>query len=497
MGVEIVGQIVRGDFSGLVVREKDKSVIEIGDLFVAEMDEGYAILECFDLIYGSQMGETTKELIAGMHLSGYDLQFYEPHLANYNLARLKMLVSVVNNRAFIPKKLPKFFSSARRIENKDLAFLSRPDNSLYLGKLRSGSKQLSVDAYLDAKALSHHILVSATTGRGKSNLVKVLARSALNQDSCSLLILDAHDEYYGRNKVGLRECLYYSINPLAGARKLVINIKKLRPSHLDDLFNFSEAQAQAIHAYGQEYGTEWIKHLVTGNIDKNNPLGVRPDTIIALRRKFAVFLNIHNSEGALSCRGLFDMSAGETTTRDICNSLEKGESVIVDTSLLSGDLEILVGSMIAKEIFARYKNAKMDGSLEERPVVSIIIEEAPRVLSSDALARGNIFATIAREGRKFKIGLVAITQLPSLIPKEVLANINTKIILGTELAAERNALIESAAQDLSRDDRNIASLDIGEAIVTSNFTKFAIPVSVPLFEGTVQERNEKKAFVGF
>ena len=58
---------------------------------------------------------------------------------------------------------------------------------------------------------------------------------------------------------------------------------------------------------------------------------------------------------------------------------------------------------------------------------------------------------------------------------------NTKIILGMEMATERNAVIESASQDLSDSQRTIASLDKGEAIVTSSFVKFAIPLKIPLF----------------
>ena len=54
---------------------------------------------------------------------------------------------------------------------------------------------------------------------------------------------------------------------------------------------------------------------------------------------------------------------------------------------------------------------------------------------------------------------------------------NTKIILGNEMASERAAIINSAAQDLSDEDRTIASLDKGEAIVSSIFAKFALPIS--------------------
>ena len=58
---------------------------------------------------------------------------------------------------------------------------------------------------------------------------------------------------------------------------------------------------------------------------------------------------------------------------------------------------------------------------------------------------------------------------------------NTKIILGMEMAPERQSIIESAAQDLSTDSRAIASLDKGEAIISSNFARFAIPVRIPFF----------------
>src|SRR5207244_4307190 len=142
---------------------------------------------------------------------------------------------------------------------------------------------------------------------------------------------------------------------------------------------------------------------------------------------------------------------------------------------------------IANEVFTKYQNFKAEGMLDSKLPVSIAIEEAPRVLGSDKLQFGdNIYSKIAREGRKFKIGLVAVTQLTSVIPRDILTNINTKIILGNEMATERRAIIDSAAQDLSDDDRTIASLDRGEAIITSIFTKFAIPIQIPLFEEYVK-----------
>ena len=175
--------------------------------------------------------------------------------------------------------------------------------------------------------------------------------------------------------------------------------------------------------------------------------------------------------------------------------------VIIDTSYFSGAVEILIGSLVTTEIFDKYKYYKRIGLLDEKPVVSVVLEEALRVLGKNVLEQGgNIFDTIAREGRKFKVGLIAITQLPSEIPKPILANMNTKIILGIEMGSERQAVIESSPQDLSQDNRNIASLDKGEALVSSIFTRFAVPVKVPLFAEFVKRSKKEKvemSYTGF
>ena len=204
-------------------------------------------------------------------------------------------------------------------------------------------------------------------------------------------------------------------------------------------------------------------------------------------------LDLEFVNSKLICNGVFQLNSGFATISDICKHLENGKIAIIDTSNFSGAVELLIGSLIANEIFHKYKNYKMQGNLHSKPVISIVLEEAPRVLGKEILEAGpNIFSTIAREGRKFKVGLCAITQLPSLIPREILANMNTKIILGIEMKPERQAIIESASQDLSDDDRTIASLDIGEALITSNFARFVTPISIPYFEDFAKKNLKNK-----
>jgi hypothetical protein len=504
--LKIIAQIIAGAHGDILLRQKSGEIIELGELLVTENDANeYQILQVYDLLYGSQISSKMTELIAGMKLEGKspDLSFMDADLRNYILARVKALITVKNKEAKVPKTLPNFMNSVREVTKEDLQFLVKPERPLYLGKVRSGSKILSVPVYIDSdKAFAHHILISATTGRGKSNLVKVMVYDSLSNNYSGILVLDPHDEYYGRKGLGLKDhpnahdnLVYYTPKSIPGGILPIINISSIKPWHFTGIINLTQAQEEALYVAYNKNEKGWIADILRRTELEN----VDPKTITVLIRKLntALGMYINTDDGTIKSRtNTFSEEAGETTVNDILSYLEEGKKVIIDTSNYSDSIELLIGSIISHEILYRYKNYKMNGLLDQKPVISIILEEAPRVLGA-TVANGNIFGTIAREGRKFKVGLTAITQLSSVIPREILANMNTKIILGNEMAPERKAIIESAAQDLSSDDRTIASLDIGEAIVSSNFTKFAVPIQIPLFEEIVEKKERKKiAFTG-
>jgi intein/homing endonuclease len=329
-----------------------------------------------------------------------------------------------------------------------------------------------------------------------SNMTSVILWDTLDKDYCGILVLDPHDEYYGRNKLGLKDhsskekVAYYTPNDApSGGRTLKINLSLIKPGHFNGVVYWSDPQMQALNQYYREYGIKWIESIA---LDKPLKAAFHEGTLSVVKRRIMSLLDLEFNGSTLFCNSVFDLNAGETTISDICKELEESKAVIIDTSDFSGSVEILIGSLIVTEVFSKYKRYKIKGSLKDKPVISVVLEEAPRVLGKEALEKGpNIFSTIAREGRKFKVGLFAITQLPSLIPRQILANMNTKIILGIEMGPERDAIIQSSAQDLSDDDRNIASLDKGEAIITSNFARFATPVKIPLFEEFVKKDKKE------
>ncbi len=501
----IKGQVISGEFGKILIRQKSEKKLELGELLVADSEKSSIILQVFSLLYGSQISQQNRELISGLKLEeDNDLEFLDPNLRNYTLAYIKPLARTGKKGLKLCKSLPSFFSSVRDINKNDLKFMGSPIKPLFIGNLRSGSKNMDVPVNLDGeKVFSHHILIPGTTGRGKSVLLKNMLWNVMDKDYCGILVLDPHDEYYGRHNFGLKDhssknaVFYTSNSPPPGCKSLKINLKLIKPSHFNGVADFSDPQKQMMNMYYKKFGDRWIEAVI---LERKLDVGFREETLAVVKRRLLYLLDLDFSQQQLKCNGIFDLLAGETTVADICSELESSKTVIIDTSNFPSSVELLIGSLVTNEIFRHYKNYKIKGMLKQKPVISVVLEEAPRVLGKEVLEKGsNIFATIAREGRKFKVGLTAITQLPSLIPRQILANMNTKIILGIEMKPERIAIIESASQDLSEDGRNIASLDKGEAIISSNFTKFATPVAIPFFDEKVRsqpKKNIKKDFSG-
>ncbi len=494
----IKGQVIGGDFAKIIARQKSDENIELGELLIADSVSERVLFQVVDLGFGSQLSKQNLELMSGMFLEEEnDVEFMEPELRNYKLAVLKNILHLKKNGAVSSKALPDFFSTVSEVDEGDMAFISTPFNPLSFGNLRSGSKVMDIPVCLEGdKVLSEHILLAATTGRGKSNLTKCVLWDLVDKDYSASLVLDPHDEYYGRNDIGLKDhpnsenVIYYTPkNPPAGCRTLKINLKYLKPKHFEGTNNWSDPQRDALYTYYKKYGEDWIESII---LEKPLDQRFNEATLGVIRRKVMYLLDLEFRKNYLICNGVFDLKAGVTTINDIINDLDESKTVVIDTSGFSGSSEILIGSIIVNEVLNRHKRAKAKGELGKRPVVSVVLEEAPRVLGKEVLEQGpNIFSTIAREGRKFKVGLYAITQLPSLIPRQILANMNTKIIMGIEMAPERQAIIESASQDLSDDSRNIASLDKGEAILSSNFGKFAMPLKAPLFRELMGKSKTK------
>ena len=98
----------------------------------------------------------------------------------------------------------------------------------------------------------------------------------------------------------------------------------------------------------------------------------------------------------------------------------------------------------------------------------------------------NVFPRIAREGRKFKVGLCAITQQPKLLDDELLSQFNTFFVLGLADEKDRNILRGSSKQDISALGPEIQTLMPGECLIANLEAPFALPARVSLWDDVVR-----------
>ena len=139
--------------------------------------------------------------------------------------------------------------------------------------------------------------------------------------------------------------------------------------------------------------------------------------------------------------------------------------------------------MYSRRIQRRGKSGKDQNCL-------ITIEEAQRVLGAGR--NTSRFESIAREGRKFGVGLCAITQQPKLIDKQLLSQFNTLVVMGLGDRNDRLQLEESAKQDLSSLDIEIQTLEKGEAIVSTLKIPFPVPARIHRFEDYLRQLEKEE-----
>src|SRR3989442_8536835 len=101
--------------------------------------------------------------------------------------------------------------------------------------------------------------------------------------------------------------------------------------------------------------------------------------------------------------------------------LEQGHIVIVDTSLMVLPQGRWVASLILNEIFQRNQASFTAGATGKLLNVVAVIEEAQTVLSIERDGSESIFVAWAKEGRKYNLGSILVTQQPGAIPTELVS----------------------------------------------------------------------------
>jgi DNA helicase HerA-like ATPase len=471
----------------------------LGELLAAEDPERGRryLFRVIDVTYGSDSTDPRwAERTAGAYMAGdaagtpYTL--HDPEQRLYKVATAAPLGYIDASGEFRkPKSLPAQFARITTPTADDFAFLRERMGDLRIGLLRSGEDTIDLEVGIRGETLTSHVGVFATTGMGKSNLMKVLAGAILeSRGRYALLLFDPHGEYLDGGqgtRRGLRDHSWaadrlrvYTTRPgqAAGHTALRLALAELTTGDLQTAYEWSGPQLDAIYRLQRLYREDWLPTVADELEDVDDlagKIGAAPATLQVIRRRAQRILD-------LPCISR-DPSQASLSDR-IVDELSDGRCVLVETSGLTDVEEILVASVITRRVLDTYAARNLDDreGFAALPPALVALEEAQRVLSRIKRSDENVFPRVAREGRKFKVGLCAVSQQPKLIDDELLSQINTFFILGLADEKDRTILRGSSKQDIRDLGPEIQTLMPGESIVTNLEAPFALPARIHLYE---------------
>lgn len=145
---------------------------------------------------------------------------------------------------------------------------------------------------------------------------------------------------------------------------------------------------------------------------------------------------------------------------------------ILDLSgMPSSKLNLLLGSVLDILFEASIWGRNLKAGMRERPLF-IVLEEAHRYLSKSELGLAKeMVQRIAKEGRKFGVGAMLVSQRPSEIDETILSQCGTIIALRINNSTDRSIVKSAMSEGLSGIIDSLPILRTGEAIIVGEAAK--------------------------
>ncbi len=326
------------------------------------------------------------------------------------------------------------------------------------------------EAFIDLQeVVSKHLLVIGTTGSGKSHFVKKFLCNLFETDAdLEIFVLDPHGEYY---------------DPIVSC------LGEERVSHVvfgDTLFPiYTEEVVETIKSTGYE-------NLVSGNSNeaRNNRSKiqkvVKPSVWLTgfAEANLEDLLSDIKPEVAHVCREIYGSEAVGSQKETLCLMLrgifsEKKVTIFDFRKITDPQTRINIAGLVMQELFRQSK----EGSFKRLLVLEEAHNFAPEKGYGDVSAgRENLSLTFARkiasEGRKFNLGLIAVTQRPAQVSKYVLSQMNSQVMFRTTNTNDLSAIstyVESAGEETLA---LLPTLRTGTAVVSGLAVPFPVLVHV-------------------
>ncbi|MFH1055084.1 MAG: ATP-binding protein [Candidatus Altiarchaeota archaeon] len=357
----------------------------------------------------------------------------------------------------------------------------------YVGTL---STRDSVKVKLDVNELvSRHCAILAMTGAGKSYTVGVIVEELMKKRG-SVVVFDLHGEFKGMEFKD-SDVVIYTVD---GDRKIKVDVSSLNTGDFMNLMPdltstqrdlLDEVIGLADRFYDRyDLGTihkilEVIYDMKKG--DKAEDAEMFPSNILtSITKKVGI-----STVGAIMRRikrlermGVFSLEG--TPLNEI---VKANQLSVINLSEADERVSDIIVAAICRGVFdGRKKYMRGEDSSGVKAPTLLVLEEAhnfaPRASEGDYSPSRAIIRKIAREGRKFGVGLCVVSQRPNKLDADVLSQCNTQVIMRIVNPADQEYIrqsVETVTEDIVRD---LPSLGRGEAIIVGSAIRMPVPVKI-------------------
>ena len=357
---------------------------------------------------------------------------------------------------------------------------------------------------------SKRTFIFARAGYGKSNLMKIMC-SEWNQKNGGLLVFDADGEYATTDKKGRpgvmdkREAILFTNQKMNPDLKNVYHSVKLNLAQLPheliiplivnpdkhEMVFFAKLMAmrsenwpqlvRLVNESGWGADQETMRELILGDNTTMTSDEARP----ILNNLVKPIRNLHDNDSDI--------------IPIITKALKDGYVVIFDISRTDPQTAREVSSIIVRYIFNENRKNFIQHGGENLIRTTFVLEEAHTVLSGGTRAP-SAFVELAKEGRKYGLGGIFITQQPGSIPIEIVSQGDNFFVFHLLSKTDLTSLSKSNAHYSDDVVTQILSEPIpGKSYVWTSRQPFVIPTRVRNFEDAkytkpnqsndVQQRN--------
>jgi len=439
------------------------------------------------------------------------------------------------------RKLPTVSYHARHLKKNEFEKILNKtnENGIKLGNLCIGDDVVNErEVLFDIKKLrAKRTMVFAQSGFGKTNLMKVLISRAFKDEEVGKLIFDLEGEYFLKSTVqktyGIADIDHHLFRD-----NLVVYTDKKIPDNYNKKFikggevkvdfskdfNVGDIISTAIGLTNA--GINFLEYLSSlpdqnavqeffGKIfDESDPSKIRQFAYLKFSKYFQdkkkkgteddIEANVSQASKPMlggvirQIRGYASIhKKGSNFVSSVLKFLSQNKTVIIDFSLLDNNEASLISTVLVKRLFEHNKSKFTTASSETSSIPEIqnainaviFVEEAQNVLSDEFVrSNANPFVKVAKQGRKFSLGLVAITQRPSAISEEIRSQAENFFVLHMGNSKDIKALVESNINYSGVISKFIQSETIpGNLYMVSAKQSFAIPLKVNWFEELIHK----------